>query len=100
MSSPDLAIPDPQHPDPADFYVWDASSTGRTVRGVTGVTDQPMLARLRLVAAMLSMPDDGAYGLIRSARLDPTSGPPRYAYGPVLIRVKRGTAAKIEVVDG
>jgi hypothetical protein len=81
---------------PGDLYVWDAH--GGSGRAILGVTDQPLVARLRLVTAMLSMPESSAYGVIRSARLAPL-GPPRYIYGPVLIRVRR-TAGVIEVVDG
>lgn len=83
--------------EPGGLYVWDAcGSTGRTV---LGVTDQPLVARLRLVTAMLSMPDNGAYGVIRSARLDPMVGYPRYVYGRVLVRVRRGAAGLIEAAD-
>jgi len=40
------------------------------------VIDQLSIARLRLVTAMLSMPDNGAYGVIRTARIDLMAGRP------------------------
>jgi hypothetical protein len=83
--------------EPGDLYVGDACGSGD--RAVLGVTDQPLVARLRLVTAMLSMPEIPAYGVIRSARLDPMAGYPRYVYVRVLVRVRRGAAGMIEAAD-
>lgn len=44
-------------------------------------------------------PQPSSYGVIRSARLDPMVGYPRYVYGGVLVRVRRGTAGLIEAAD-
>ncbi|MEV5411220.1 hypothetical protein AB0K60_20560 [Thermopolyspora sp. NPDC052614] len=84
--------------EPKPLFLWDADSGhGRASCGVTG---GPWLARRRMLDAVTAMPEAGAAGQIRAARLDLRGRDPQYVLGPVLFRARRDHTGRLVLDDG
>lgn len=83
------------------YYVFDADDGGGGGRGVSGVTGSDAVATDEMVAALHTMPDLAAAGMVRRVRLELTPRP-YYVYGQVVARAWRDpvTGALVIVQGG